>query len=68
MKLFWFALLLSYQSQSMAQSWPGFATQQSCLELYPDYQQLVHDMRRQQTSWYSLDYWLAPLVITGKTV
>ena len=41
MKLFWFALLLFYQGQSMAQSWPGFATQQSCLTLYPDYQHLV---------------------------
>ncbi|WP_286049608.1 hypothetical protein [Rheinheimera sp. KL1] len=47
MKLFWFALLLSSQSQSMAQSWSGFATQQSCLELYPDYQQLVNQARQQ---------------------
>ncbi len=65
MKLFWFALLLSSQSQSMAQSWPGFATQQSCLELYPDYQQLVNQAR-QQTPWYSLDYWLAPWLLPEK--
>lgn len=62
MKLFWFALLLFYQGQSMAQSWPGFATQQSCLTLYPDYQHLVQQAR-QQTPWYSLDYWLAPWLL-----
>ena len=58
MKLFWFLLLFFYQSQSMAHSWPGFAKQQSCPELYPDYQHLVSDIRK-QTPWYSLDYWLA---------
>lgn len=58
MKLFWLLLLFSYQSQVMAHSWPGFAKQQSCLELYPDFEQLVADVR-QQKPWYSLDRWLA---------
>lgn len=62
MKLFWFLLLFFYQSQSMAHSWPGFAKQQSCPELYPDYQHLVSDIRK-QTPWYSLDYWLAPWLL-----
>ena len=62
MRLFWLLLLFFYQSQSMAHSWPGFAKQQSCLELYPDYQQLVDDIRR-QTPWYKLDHWLAPWLL-----
>ena len=65
MKLFWLVLLFSYQGQTMAQSWPGFAKQQSCLELYPDYQQLVNDIR-QQTPWYKLDHWLAPWLLPEK--
>lgn len=62
MKLFWFVLLLGYHAQSTAQSWPGFAKQQSCVELYPDYQQLVAEIRK-QTPWYSLDHWLAPWLL-----
>lgn len=62
MRLFWLVLLFSYQGHTLANSWPGFATQQSCAELYPDFQQLVSDIR-QQTAWYSLDYWLAPWLL-----
>lgn len=62
MKLFWLLLLFAYQSQSMAQSWPGFTKQQSCLELYPNFQQLVADIRK-QTPWYSLDHWLLPWLL-----
>ena len=46
----------------MAFSWPGFAKQQPCHDLYPDFQHLVSDIR-QQTAWYSLDYWLAPWLL-----
>lgn len=65
MRLFWLVLLLTYQSQSMAHSWPGFTKQTSCLELYPDFQQLVSDIRK-QTPWYSPDHWLAPWLLPEK--
>lgn len=62
MKLVWLLLLLVYQSTVLAQSWPGFAKQQSCLELYPKFQHLVDDIR-QQTPWYTLDHWLLPWLL-----
>ncbi|MBU1620130.1 MAG: prolyl oligopeptidase family serine peptidase [Gammaproteobacteria bacterium] len=62
MKLFWFVLLLGYSAQSTALSWPGFAKQQSCLELYPTYQQLVDEVRT-FTPWYSMDHWLMPWLL-----
>jgi dipeptidyl aminopeptidase/acylaminoacyl peptidase len=62
MRLFCLVLLFAYHSHAMASGWPGFTKQQSCLDLYPDYQQLVADVRK-QTPWYSLDYWLAPWLL-----
>jgi dipeptidyl aminopeptidase/acylaminoacyl peptidase len=62
MKLFWLLLLLCYQTLAVAQSWPGFARQQSCLDLYPDYQRLVSEVR-QHTPWYQPDHWLAPWLL-----
>lgn len=65
MRLFCLALLLAYHSQTTANDWPGFTRQQSCLDLYPDYQQLVADVR-QHTPWYSPDYWFASWLLPEK--
>jgi dipeptidyl aminopeptidase/acylaminoacyl peptidase len=62
MKLFWLLLLFFYPGQVLANSWPGFAKQQSCLELYPDFQQLVNDVR-QHKAWYTAEHWLAPWLL-----
>lgn len=62
MKLFWLVLLFVYPGYALANSWPGFAKQQSCLELYPDFHHLVKDMRQHQP-WYKAEYWLAPWLL-----